>query len=400
MSSWVRRTLGAAAIAAAMTTVAGSVASAQTQYPNVRLNGRYQEQFYYFNNEPYAAAVGPKDNFFSRRARIEARGNITENISVFIQPSFEGGRVQNVTTTCRPIVVPATGATITPNCTSTTTGGIRLRDAWIDLRFTPEKARTAVYFRAGQEKRPFDRYELISSNNLPSIERGAGRGLPFRASNDVFTANGFVSHDVGAHMRSETKLDEAGLRKVVVTAGVYNGQGESAPDVNNSKSFGFRATAGIWSKLDIGGAYYTHDYIQAATTTTAIDSTAHNWAYEGSFQWQKPGDAGLFVLGEYLFGQDATAAKNKIRGIQALAAYNVRLSSPTSFLYAIEPAFRIDFADPNTAVANDRITTITGGINLYFASRAIFRVAYERQQIQGNLTPSVSGVRSQMQVYF
>ena len=66
--------------------------AAQTTYPNVKLNGRLQEQFYFFDNSDYAPALGPESNFFIRRARVEARGQISENVSVFIQPSFEGGR--------------------------------------------------------------------------------------------------------------------------------------------------------------------------------------------------------------------------------------------------------------------------------------------------------------------
>ena len=49
-------------------------------YPNVKLTGRLQEQFYYFDNDDYAATVGPESNIFTRRARIEARGNISENV--------------------------------------------------------------------------------------------------------------------------------------------------------------------------------------------------------------------------------------------------------------------------------------------------------------------------------
>ena len=60
----------------------------------------------------------------------------------------------------------------------------------------------------GQEKRPFSRYELTSSNNLPSIERGAGRGLPGKASNDIFGDNGFLSHDVGAARDRDLKLND------------------------------------------------------------------------------------------------------------------------------------------------------------------------------------------------
>jgi hypothetical protein len=363
-------------------------AAAQTVYPNVKVTGRLQEQFYYFDNAPYAATVGPKDNFFTRRARIEARGQISENVTVYIQPSFEGGRtLTNLVTTCSgtPLV-----------CRTTGRSGLRLRDAWIDVRFSPAEAKGALYLRAGQEKRPYSRYELTSSTNLPSIERGAGQGLLPRASNDLFAANGFLSHDVGASVRYEYKLDD--LRLVTVKLGAYNGQGESLNDVNNKKSFGARATVGVTPKLEVGGSWFAHDGI--VTVGSVVDSAFTNYAWGADAQWGKVGDEGLFVLGEYLYGNDATAAKNKIRGIQGLAAYNIRMKSPTSWLYAVEPAFRIDFADPNTGLTNDRVTTITAVLGIYMSSKAQLRVAYERESFQGSVTPSISGVRSALTVNF
>ncbi|HET6796675.1 MAG TPA: porin [Gemmatimonadales bacterium] len=376
-----------------------STAGAQTTYPNVKLTGRLQEQFYYFDNEPYAATVGAKDNFFTRRARIEARGNISENVIVYIQPSFEGGRnLSSVATACTSTPVPVGGGTPTITCRTTGRSGLRLRDAWIDVRFSPEASKSALYLRAGQEKRPYSRYELTSSNNLVSIERGAGQGLVPRASNDLFTANGFVSHDVGASVRYEYKLDDAGTRLVTLKVGAYNGQGESLNDVNNKKSFGARATAGVYSKLDIGGSWFAHDAI--VTVGSTIDSAFTNYAWGVDAQWGKPGDEGLYVLGEYLDGNDATAAKNKIRGIQGLAAYNYRFTSPTSWLYAIEPAFRIDISDPNTDADSDRSTLITAVLGIYMSSKAQLRVAYERQSFQDDVTPSISGVRSALTVNF
>src|SRR3954469_4272408 len=175
MAPQARRVLRCTALA--LTLGSGAV-SAQTTYPNVKLTGRLQEQFYYFGNEDYAATVGPQSNFFTRRARIEARGNISENVIVYIQPSFEGGRnLSGVTPSCTSSAVPVGGGTPTITCRTTGRSGLRLRDAWIDVRFTKEGNPGAFYLRAGQEKRPYSRYELTSSNNLPSIERGAGQGL-------------------------------------------------------------------------------------------------------------------------------------------------------------------------------------------------------------------------------
>jgi hypothetical protein len=83
-----------------------------------------------------------------------------------------------------------------------------------------------------------------------------------------------------------------------------------------------------------------------------------------------------------------------------LAAYNYRFKSPTSWLYAIEPAFRIDFADPNTAVEGDRSTLLTAVFGIYMSSKAQFRVAYERQSFQDDITPAISGIRSALTVNF
>ena len=394
MTRQVRKTSIAAGVAVLL---GGTAVSAQTTYPNVRLSGRLQEQFYYFSNEEFAATVGPQSNVFTRRARIEARGQISENVAVYIQPSFEGGRnLSGVATTCTSTPVGAGGGTPILTCRTTGRSGLRLRDAYIDVRFSPEASKSALYLRAGQEKRPFSRYELTSSNNLPSIERGAGQGLVARASNDLFGGAGFLSHDVGASVRLEHKLDDTRLLSLKV--GAYNGQGESLNDVNNKKSFGARGSIGITPKLEIGGSWFAHDGI--VTVGGTPDSSFTNYAFDIDAQWGKPGDEGLFALAEYLNGNDASAAKFRMQGLQGVAAYNIRMKSPTSWLYAVEPAFRVDLADPNTDVEDDRVTTITGVLGVYMSSRAQIRVAYERQSFQGDVLPSISGVRSALTVNF
>ena len=85
---------------------------------------------------------------------------------------------------------------------------------------------------------------------------------------------------------------------------------------------------------------------------------------------------------------------------QGIAAYHYRFKSPTSYLYALEPAFRFDLSDPNTDLDGDRSTLITAVLGVYFSSRSQFRVAYERQSFQGANVPSISGVRSALTVNF
>jgi len=399
MGRFVVRTAAAAALLLGPLAAGSAGAQEQESYPKVQITGRAQEQFYWFDNEAFAEDVGPQSNFFLRRVRLEARGELSERVAFFIQPSFEGGRTTSSTTTCDPVTVPAGGGTVRPECTTTSRGGIRLRDAWIDLRLTPAGTRTALFVRGGQEKRPFSRLELLSSNNLPTIERGAGDGLPFAASNDVFDDLGFMSQDVGASVRLEHALagepGGSGARLATLWVGVYNGQGESLDDVNDAKSFGARATASLAGRLDVGASVFSRDRILAA------DSAFRTTGWGVDAQWSRPGEPGLFALAEYLQGEDATVAKNTVRGGQVLAAWHLRTASPRGLLYAVEPALRVDLVDPNADAdaPNDRVTTLTGGLNFYLARRAILRVAYERQSLQG-ADDAVQGVRSQLQVNF
>jgi hypothetical protein len=390
-----RSALTALATTALLLATGTGVANSQTTYPNIKLSGRLQEQFYYFDNDAYAAQVGPRSNVFTRRARIEARGQISENVSVYIQPSFEGGRSLSATTTCTSTPVPAGGGTPTITCRTTGRSGLRLRDAYVDVRFG-KSGQDRPLLPGGQEKRPVSRYELLSSTNLPSIERGGGQGLLARASNDLFTGAGFLSHDVGASLRLEHKLDD--VRLVTLKVGAYNGQGESLNDVNDKKSFGARGTVGITPKLDVGASWFAHDGV--VTVSGTPDSSFTNYAFDIDAQWGKPGDEGLFALAEYLHGNDATAAKLNMQGFQAIAGYNVRMTSPTAWLYAVEPAVRLDLADPNTDAEDDRVTTLTAAVGLYMSSRAWIRLAYERQSFQADGAESISGIRSMLAVSF
>jgi hypothetical protein len=148
----------------------------------------------------------------------------------------------------------------------------------------------------------------------------------------------------------------------------------------------------------VGGSWFAHDGI--VTVGGTPDSSFTNYAFDIDAQWGKPGDEGLFALAEYLHGNDATASKFTMQGIQGVAAYNIRMQSPTSWLYAVEPALRIDLADPNTDADDDQVTTITAVLGVYMSSRAQLRVAYERQSFQADVSPSISGVRSALTVNF
>jgi hypothetical protein len=397
------RALGNAALLSCGLGAAASLA-AQTTYPSVKVTGSLQQQFYKYNHSTFAAAgdSGTSD-FFTRRARIEVEGEINEYVRIKIQPSFEGGREMNTqpTITCVAPVPPATA----PTCTSSGgRSGFRLRDAYVDVSLTKPGAKTSFGIRVGQEKRPFNRYNLSSSRNLPSIERGAGQGLPGATSFDLLNSNGIIEHDIGASLNVRSKIGEN--RFVAVRAAVTNGEGESvARDKNNRKSFGFRGTADVTPKLNVGASFYSHDN---ANIAAGVDSSYNNKAFGLDAQWGKPGDPGLYVVTDFFSGKDKSKAAVKMRGFQAVGAYNIRLKSPTSWLYAIEPAFRFDVADPNTDLsgsqvttqAQARVTTVTAVLGFYMSSKAQFRIAYERQTSELASTVTVGGIRSALTVNF
>ncbi|MBC7790365.1 MAG: hypothetical protein H7Z74_10500 [Anaerolineae bacterium] len=352
-----------------------AAASKPPSYPSFKVAARLHFQGYYFDNDEYATAgfgnPGPKSSFFTRRARIEIAGKLSERVSFIVQPSFEngGGREPN----------------------------LRLRDAYIDVILSSEVGASQVKLRFGQEKRPFNRYELLSANNLPSIERGAGRGLLPQGSNNYFERAGFLSHDVGISVLG--KLGSVATAQV----GLYNGTGESFIDNNNSKSFGVRLTSSVGSKVNLGASYFSHDGIvtppQPAPPAPAgtPDSAFRNNAFGLDASWGKPGDAGFFAVADYMRGEAFRNGLPSMSGLSVVSAYHFRLARVG--LYAIEPALRFDTADPDSETDKDASALLTAVLGLYLNSSTIFRVAYERQHFERN-GPSTAGIRTAMTVHF
>jgi hypothetical protein len=331
-----------------------------TTYPQVEIHGRLHTQAYFFDSEEYRGVVGASSNFIIRRARINALVRLSERVSVSIMPSFENSRGR---------------------------GDFRLRDAYVDLRLSNPSAPTALVLRVGQEKRPFSRLELSTSNALPALERGAGPGLVPVQSNDLFGGAGYLSDDLGAAL-----VVTSGA--FAIRAGVYNGSGDANRDVNEAKSFGARATYDLSPRFSIGGALFSHDGI------VGTDSTFRNTAFELDAQWGRVGQPGLYALGEILQGQAFSAFDQTMRGLIGIVAYHVRRGGDAPMLFAIEPAIRVDIADPDTDADEDGSTLIGGALGLYFSPRAQIRFAVEHQQFQAEGAPSITGLRSAVFVNF
>ncbi len=166
------------------------------------------------------------------------------------------------------------------------------------------------------------------------------------SSNDLAVDNGFEAHDIGAGLMF-TGLD----KRLALMGSVMNGAlSPNNLDLNNGKSYYGRATFAITPMLSVGGSYASHDFVQRPDTTVPADSSATNTGWGLDAQWSAPGNEGLYVMVDYLSGESTLNSANEIWGFQGVAAYNIRMQSPTSFLYAIEPAFRYDIAEPNNSI--------------------------------------------------
>jgi hypothetical protein len=276
---------------------------------------------------------------------------------------------------------------------------LRMRDAYVRVGFTRQFGITL-----GQEKSPFFRYELTSSNTLPSIERGMRIfGLSGRESmDDILVNNGYASHDIGAMADFAT----TGSR-LTAKAGVVNGSRESSTDVNNAKSFFARVT-GIpvvnrddQPVLQVGASVGMRDRAVCNVCTGTItwlpnartNTTAYALDFEvGGFR------PGLHVIGDLATGDNVPTnlrvnvgrntanvrtigAGNVVtfRAVNVVAAYRWLVSTPESgrLVQLFEPALRVDYTDPNTTVARDEGILVTPVVNVYFTGTVVARAGVD-----------------------
>ena len=343
----------------------------RAQAPTIQVQGRIQVQYRYSTGDS-SANYNPTQvsNIFEiRRLRIQSNVRFGDNINLVIQPSFE-------------------------------MGALRMRDAFLRVGMSP---RFGVVL--GQEKSPFQRYELTSSNNLPSIERGL-RVLRLgnrEGLNDLLTQNGYTSHDLGAF------VDYVGPdNKITVKAGVQSGSRESTTDVNNAKSFFARATAtpkvnrDNQPVLQVGASFASRDraICQApatgACTTYYADSSKQTTAFGLDAEWGgfRPG---LHVIADFATGKNVpianrtatgrntgnlrTTADSALRtfmGFSLVGAYRINTKgADTRVVKIFEPALRIDYLDPDTKAGDNQGVLVTPVLNIYFANTTILRAGHD-----------------------
>jgi hypothetical protein len=375
MTVSIRRALGVAVV-----TAAAGAASLAAQTPTIQVQGRVQLQYRNSSGDSTLnGGVGYNTNsvnnyFEIRRARFQTNVKFGDNIYLVIQPSFE-------------------------------MGALRMRDAY--LRVGVARNISVV---AGQEKSPFQRYELTSANNLPSIERGVRilRLSGKEGLNDLLLQNGYISQDLGAGIELQSND-----RRYSVKGVVQGGSRESSADVNNAKSFFGRVTGTVLMNkakqpaLQVGASFGSRDRAicnAAANTNTGCttniayfaDSAKRTTAFGLDAEWGgfRPG---LHIIADFATGDNVLFARRinsgrntanvrnsadsniaTFRGLSVIAAYRVPTKgAETRVLKILEPAIRFDYADPNTSADNDQGILITPVLNLYFANSVQLRAGID-----------------------
>ena len=147
----------------------------QTTYPNVKVTGSAAGASSTISAMRTTPPPGGTADSTSAGPVSRREGQINEYVTVNIQPSFEGGQPPGQSAAISCTSVPAARDSVATS--SGPRSGIRLRDAWIDVRLNKPETKTALRpLRTGEAALQPLRADLL--DNLASIERGAGAGLP------------------------------------------------------------------------------------------------------------------------------------------------------------------------------------------------------------------------------
>jgi hypothetical protein len=299
----------------------------------ITLSGRVHMQW----NQTSSTNAAVASTFFVRRARLTAEVKINDFISGKIQPEYGEGTVG-------------------------------LRDAYVDLTFDP-----AFRIRAGQFKRPFDRFELVSSTQILVIERAGGvRGVPDCSgisnvcSFSRFTEKlNYSDRDLGVAIGGR-------VSRLIWSASVTNGEGPNdVVDENGTKSYSGRLEY-RYGGLVVGAHIGAHDYPNDSTGTDE-----YAVAFGGDVDWGGYEQPGPHVQAGFVYGDNwknlTTPDPSKFASAQGIATYLFPIRE-NRFMYGIEPVARVSWGDPDTDVSGDDGWLFTPGLVLHFTGRNKFAI--------------------------
>ena len=280
-----------------------------------------------------------------RRARFTVEAKINDNIDFKIQPDYSA---------------------LTK---------LSIKDAWGRYSWS-KNAR----LKAGNFKRPFDGFTLISSSQILTIERVlAVRGLPslIAPGYTSFTlAFNVADRDVGVEFSGTTNNDLFSY-----WVGVFTGASElNNRDTNTEKQYMGRAQLNLKNVLNmplkIAAAAAASD--EGYELTSGEKKTEYYYDYEIFADWGSF-NGGAHVQAGYIFGDNSLQASTggdidleagdsfaSMHSWQVIAGWKFPVGKGNM---ALEPVFRVSWADGNTSLDDNTVWGFTPGVQIFFYRR-------------------------------
>ena len=196
-------------------------AATKKWYDKLSIRGYTQLRYNYITDDKklvseYDSSIGNNKGFQFRRVRLVISGDVTDWLSIYIQPEFG-----------------ATAGTGNNNFA-------QLRDAYADIFLTKDKE---FRIRGGQSKVPFGFENLQSSQQRLALDRVDGLNSAVNGERDI----GFFLYYTPVETRKLFRnLIEKGLKGSgdygMLGVGVYNGQTLNVSEVNDNKHVVLHAT--------------------------------------------------------------------------------------------------------------------------------------------------------------
>jgi len=303
--------------------------------------GGYIETWYRTDNSDLSdqttAAKKVDNEFRVRRARIDVKGEVTDEIGYRVNGNFDGPS-------------PASGS-----------ASVKLWDGYVTYKVHPFANVTVGQFKfpftlEGLEGTP-DRIPVLRAESINDIAAKLGtQGGSFR--------------DIGV-MVSGSYKDALGLGYGVA---VINGKGINTGDNNNDKDIVGRITISPISGLTLGGSYYAGKG-QDETATLEVKESAYGVEAEYTLK-----DLGLSLRGEYVTaewenfnvatGAAAAGFKQEPSGWYLQAAYKLP-SLPAAQLMA-----RYEDYEKDSNTDNSHLKTTTLGATYYLKGKTRISANY------------------------
>lgn len=287
--------------------------------------------------------TGVNNSFDVHRARLDARGNITDNWSYELYTEF-----------------------------AATT---KLLEAYTTYKFGD-----FLKISAGQFKVPISYESLLGDSQLDFIDRSQTVEALAGRSKDVIGNQ--VGRDIGVQIGgSFAKINDNYLFDY--TLGVFNGAGiDVTSDNNNYKDFAGRLVVHPTKALSFGGSLYEGEDV---ATGSAKSQVRNRYGFDGQFI------SGPFsAVAEYLHGTDGATERD---GWYAQAGYYVI----PKFLQILG---KYDTYDPSKTKPTDRTYIYTAGVNLVFNRWTRLSVDYLFRHEEAPVQINNDILEAQLQIAF